>query len=102
MRWVIAFLALCAGFMGFIVYQVLHVPSSGTKFMGGFFLVIGAMNSLFYKSSGRKFYATTQRNPPYFARFWARFGERGIQFFHLGIGIIFTVAGCVLIVLGTA
>ena len=101
MRWVLVFLAPIAGFMGFIVYDVLHVPTSETEFMGLFILAIGAMYLLFYKSSGRKFYARTQRIPSYFATFWARIGERGFQIYFLGIGIIFAIAGCVLVIMGS-
>jgi hypothetical protein len=69
---------------------------------GGFFLAIGALNALFYKSTGRKFFARTQSSPPFVANFWAHGGERGTQLLFLGMGIILAVAGCVLIIVGAA
>jgi hypothetical protein len=102
MRWVIAQLVLFAGWMGFIVYLLLREPISDSKLIGGFLLAIGALHLCFYKSSGRKFYARTQSLPPHFARFWARIGERGVQLLFLGFGIIFSVAGCILLIAGRA
>jgi hypothetical protein len=100
--WVIAQLALFAGWMGFIVYLILREPINNSKFIGGFVLAIGVLHLLFYKRSGRKFYARTQSLPTYFARFWACGGEMGMQLLFLGFGIILIVAGGVLIVLGPA
>jgi hypothetical protein len=99
-RWVIALLLLCACGVGFIVYVALPLPD--IKLAGGFLLAIGLLHSLFYKRSGQKYFAQTQSLPPYFARFWASIGERGIQLLFLGFGIILTVAGGILIILGAA
>src|SRR5260370_11400888 len=101
MRWVIAQLVLFAGWMGFVVYLLLREPISNSKFLGGFVIAIGVMHLFFYKKSGRKFYARTQSLPPYFARLLARSGESGIQLLFLGFGIIFTAAGCILLVVGS-
>ena len=61
-------------------------------------LAIGALNVLFYKSTGRNFFAKTQSGRPFVASFWAHSGEKGIQFLFLGMGIILAVAGCVLLI----
>lgn len=98
MRWVIALLVLCACGIGFIVYVALPLPS--IKLGGGFLLVIGLLQLLFCKKSGKKWFARTQSIPPYFAKFWARGGEKGMQALFLGWGMIFIVAGSVLIVFG--
>lgn len=100
MRWVIALLVLCACGVGFIVYPMLSISVSDRKLFGGFFIAIGVLNMLFYSRNGRKFFAHTQSIPPYFAKFWARGGERGVQLLFLGFGIILTVAGGIIIILG--
>ena len=97
MRWVIASLAVLAGWMAWVVYWVLPGPG---RFLGGFLLAIGTLNGLFYKRTGRTFFARTQSSRPLVAEFWASSGERGVQFFFLGIGVIFVVAGCLLIIAG--
>ena len=95
MRWIIACLALLAAGMAWLVFAA--SPSPG-KFGGGFLLAIGALNVLFYKRTGRKFFAKTQSRRPLVAGFWARSGESGAQFLFLGIGIILAVAGCILLI----
>ncbi len=99
-RWVIAFLIMLTGWMAWLVYVILS--SHPDKLFGGFFLVMGLLNVLFYKSTGRRFFAKTQSSRPFVANFWAPNGEGGIQLLFLGIGIILAVAGCVLIILGSA
>jgi hypothetical protein len=98
MRWVIAQLAVIAIGMTVLVYAIL--PSHPGMLGGGFFLALGAMNVLLCKSTGRKFFATTQLSPPFVANFWAHSGERGTQLLFLGIGTILAVAGCILLVVG--
>lgn len=96
MRWVIAQLAVIAIGMMVLVYQVL--PSHPGMLGGAFFLVLGAMNVLFCKTTGRKLFAKSQSSRPFIANFWAHSGERGTQFLFLGIGIILAVAGCIFVV----
>jgi|ERR1019366_2716137 hypothetical protein len=98
MRWVIASLVVLAAWMFWLVYLVSPGPN---KFLGGFLLAIGLLNGLFYKSTGRKFFAKTQSSRPFVAGFWARSGERGVQLFFLGVGAIFALAGCLLIIVGS-
>jgi hypothetical protein len=100
MRWVIAQLVLVAAGVGFIFYVTLPLPSS--KLVGGFFFAIGLLNVPFYEKTGHKFFAKTQSSWPQVATFWARSGERGTQILFLGIGIIFAVAGCALLIVGSA
>jgi Ca2+/Na+ antiporter len=100
MRWVIAQLAVIAIGMTVFVYVIL--PSHPGMLGGGFFLALGALNALFCKSTGRKFFAKTQSSAPFVANFWAHSGERGTQLLFLGIGIILAVAGCILLVVGSA
>ena len=99
-HWIIAPLVLIALGVAVIVYVALSLP--GAKLGGGFFLAIGALNVLFYKSTGSKFFAKTQSSRPFVARFWARSGENGTQLLFLGIGVILAVAGGILLVAGTA
>ena len=98
MRWVIALLVVVAVWMAFMLYVFRPLPDR--LFLGGFFLVIGIMNVLFCKTNGRKFFGKTQASPPFVARVWASAGEKGVQVPFLAIGIIFAVAGCVVIIVG--
>ncbi len=100
MRWVIAQLVVIAAGVGFILYAALRLPSS--KWIGGFLLGIGALNVLLHKRTGQKFFARAQSSRPHVAKFWAYSGESGTQLLFLAIGIILAVAGCVLIVMGSA
>jgi hypothetical protein len=100
MRLVVAQLVLVAAGVGFIFYVTLPLPSS--KLAGGFFFAIGSLNALFYKRTGQKFYAKSQSSWRQVAKFWARSGERGTQILFLGIGIILAVAGCALLLVGSA
>ena len=97
--WIITPLTLIALGTGIIVYVALSLP--GAKLGGGFFVAIGALNVLFYKSTGRVFFAKTQSSPPFVANLWAHGGERGTQLLFLGIGLILAVAGCILLVPGS-
>jgi hypothetical protein len=99
MHWIIALLVLIALGVAVIVYVALSLP--GAKLGGGFFLAIGALNMMFYKSTGRMFFAKTQSSPPFVASFWAHGGERETQLLFLGIGLILAVAGCILLVPGS-
>jgi hypothetical protein len=92
--WIIVCLVMLAAGMAWLVFAA--SPSPG-KFGGGFLLAIGALNLLFYKTSGRRFFAKTQSSSPAIARFWAHSGESGIQILFLGIGIILAAAGCILL-----
>jgi hypothetical protein len=96
MRWVIGLLVFLAVCMAFMIYVFRPWPDH--VYFGGFFLAIGIANVLFSKTNGRKFFARTQASPPFIARVWACGGERGVQVLFVGIGAIFTVAGCVVIV----
>src|SRR5580692_10093330 len=87
--WVLAFLVLVAGCLGFVVHDVLRSQGSGTKWLGGFFLMIGSMNLLLYRKGGRKLFSRTQSFPPFFSKFWTYIGENGVQFLFLGLGVIF-------------
>ena len=98
-RWVIGFLAVLAAWMVYMLYVELHLPGGG-KFLGGSLLAVGALNALFYKKTGRKFFAKTQSSRPFVAGFWARIGEQGCQLLYLGIGIILAAGGCVLLIMG--
>ena len=101
MRWVITFLVVLTAWMAGVLYLALPSPNGG-KFLGGCLFAIGALNAIFYKKTGRKFFATTQSSRPFVARFWLCIGEWGTQFMYLGIGIILAVGGCILLVFGSA
>ncbi len=96
MRWVIALLVVFTIWMAFVFYVVRPWPDH--LFFGGVFLAIGITNVVFCKTNGRKFFAKTQACPPFVARVWACGGEKGVQALFFGIGIIFAVAGCVVII----
>jgi hypothetical protein len=99
MRWVISLLAVLAVWMAAMLYVLRPLPD---RFVfGGFFFAIGITNLLFYKTTGRKLFAKTQASPPFVARVWARVGENGVQLLFLGIGIIFALAGCAAIMVGS-
>jgi hypothetical protein len=98
--WMIMLLLVIAGFMCFVVYVALPYPSSKTA--GAFLLLIGALNTAFSKRFGRKFFARTQTIPPHFAMLWERVGEQNVKGLFLGVGIIFTLAGFMLLIFGSA
>jgi len=98
MRWVIALLVVLAVWMAFMLYVFRPLPDR--LLFGGFFLAIGITNLLFYRAAARKFFAKTQASPPFVARVWAYGGEKGVQVLFFGIGIIFAVAGCVVMLAG--
>ena len=98
MRQVIGLLAFVAGGMVFILYVARPWPDS--KLFGSFFLAVGVCNVLFYKSTGRRFFAITQSSRSFIAHVWAVGGEKGLQVFVLGMGIILALAGCVVIIVG--
>ncbi len=99
MRWAIVLLVILAMWMAVILYwmsAILHVfrPLPDRLLFGGFFLAIGITNVLFSKRSGRKFFAKTQIGPSFITRFWAYVGEQGVEVLFLGVGVIFAIAGC--------
>ena len=100
MRWVIVLLLVFAIWMAFVLYAVRPWPDH--LLFGGVFLAIGIANVVFCKTNGRKFFARTQASPPFVARVWACGGEKGVQVLFLGIGVIFAVAGCFVILMGFA
>jgi uncharacterized membrane protein len=77
MRWVIALLAVLAVWMAVMLYVLRPWPDR--FFFGGFFLAIGIANVLFYKTTGRKFFANTQASPAFVSRVWANAGEKSVQ-----------------------
>ena len=89
-----------AGFVGFTVYQLLHLQASGTRFMGVGLLAIGTLNILGRRQIGQQMLRPSKFSPPFFSGFWESLGENRIQTLYLGIGIIFAVAGCVLVIMG--
>jgi hypothetical protein len=100
MRQVITLLVVFAVSLAFILYVYRPLPDS--SLFGGFFLVFGITNVLCYRTTGRRFFAKTQSSPPFVAHVWACGGENGVQVLFLGIGIIFAVAGCFVIIGGFA
>jgi hypothetical protein len=98
MRLVIVLLVIFAIWTAFVIQVVRPWPDP--FLFGGFFLAIGITNVVLGKTSGRKFFARTQECPPFVARVRARAGEKGVQVVFLGVGIIFGVAGCIVMVLG--
>jgi hypothetical protein len=98
MRWVIALLVAFPTWMAFVLYMARPWPDH--FLFAGFFLAIGITNVVFWRTSGRRFFARTKACPPFVARVWARVGEKGVQVLFLGVGIIFGVAGCIVIILG--
>jgi hypothetical protein len=99
MRWVIAQLVVIASGVTVFIYVIL--PSHPGILGGGFLLGIGVLQVVFYRRTGRKFFARTQSSPHLVASFWAHSGERGTQLLFLGMGIILAIAGCILLVAGS-
>ncbi len=98
MRWVIVQLLVVAILIAAFVLVIL--PSHPGELGGGFFVAVGIMNIVSYKSTGRKIFAKTQTSRPFVAKFWAHNGEFGTQVLFLGIGVILAIAGGVLMVAG--
>jgi hypothetical protein len=100
MTWIMTPLLLIALGIAIIVYVALPLP--GARLGGGFFLGIGIINILSHKQIGRRIFTLAQSSWPFVVRFWARIGETGAQLLFLGIGVILTIAGCILLVVGNA
>jgi hypothetical protein len=99
--WIIVVqLVLVAAFVAFLLYDALPVP--GAKLGGGFYLLIGVLNVLFHKSTGRKLFARAQSSWPFVAKFWARIGEKGTELLFLGFSVILAIAGTILLIAGKA
>ncbi len=73
-----------------------------SKWVGGFLLVIGALNVLSYRRTGRRAFASMRSKHPFAAWFWVHIGESGSQLLFLGIGIILAIAGCILFIMESA
>jgi len=99
LRWVIFVLALVAVWMAFVLRAIYGSP--GGALFGVFFLLIGLLNVLFYRPTARKFFAKTQDSWPFVSKFWVLVGEKGLRFLFLGVGIIFSIGGCVAILAAT-
>jgi hypothetical protein len=99
MRWVVALLVVLAVWMALMLYLFRPLPDH--LFFGGFFLAIGIANLLFYKTTGRRFFEKTQASRPFVARVWAIGGEKGVQMLILGVGVIFALAGCFVMIAGS-
>jgi hypothetical protein len=100
MRWIIALLLAFPIWMAFVLYVTWPLPDH--FLFGGFLLAMGITNLVFWRTNGRKLFARTQAYPPFVARVWARGGEKGVQVLFLGVGVIFGVAGCIVMILGTS
>ena len=98
MRWVIALLVAFAIWMAIVLYVAWPWPDH--FLFGGFFLAIGIPNLVFWRTNGQKLFTRTQACPPFVARVWARGGEMGVQVLFLGVGVIFAVAGSIVMILG--
>jgi hypothetical protein len=85
---------ICVGIVGFLF----AIPSAGSKFVGGCFIVIGAFNILLHQILGRHSYNSARSMPPLISKFWERNGLQGAQFLYLGIGIAVVTAGVFLVV----
>ena len=81
--------------VSFLAYRV---DPSGRRLGGGFFLAIGAMNILFHRRFGRQAFGRGHSMRLIVARFWDYGGEKGAQLLYLGIGVIFAIVGCVLLI----
>jgi hypothetical protein len=94
--WLFTLLGFTSVGLGVLVYVI---PSDLGRFFGGCLLAVGAMNILFHRSFGRKVFGSGRSmRPPIISRFWGQVGQPGAQLLYLGIGIILSVAGGVLIV----
>jgi hypothetical protein len=93
--WLAAFLVVLAAGVGWLASKF---PPDGDRFAGGCFLLIGAMNILFHRKFGRQIYRNAQSMSPFVSKFWDVGGEKGTQLLYLGIGIVFAVVGCVLLI----
>jgi hypothetical protein len=94
--WLFTFLGVIALGLGVLVYVI---PSDGDRFFGSCLLAFGAMNALFHRRLGRQVFKQGRSMPPDMVRrFWEIGGERGTQLLYLGIGLILSAAGGVLII----
>jgi hypothetical protein len=100
MRWIIALLLAFAIWVAFVLYVTWPLPDH--FLFGGFLLATGITNLVFWRTNGRKLFARTQAYPPFVARVWARAREEGVQVLFFGVGVIFGVAGCIVMILGTS
>jgi hypothetical protein len=84
-----------------IAYMGYELPSEARKPLGGCLIAAGVCNILLRRKASRWIFRLTQSKPALISKPWAFFGEEGVQFFYLGIGITFAVAGLFLLLMGT-
>ena len=95
-RWLFWLMAIVVCFMGLWTYVVLknHSP----RYWGALVLAIGAYNIFLRRRMVRGMSRDGIFNT---SRFWATGGEKATAGLFLGIGIVFALAGCAMIVFGS-
>ena len=72
------------------------LPSDGSGFVGAALVAGGAFYILLHRMSGHWAHKQGRAIPGVY-RLWSDLGEEGAQSLYLGIGVILTTAGCILL-----
>jgi hypothetical protein len=86
---VIILVFICTSIGGFLF----EIPSDIYRSLGTCLIIIGVFNILLHKRFGRQIFEWSHD-----IDFWKKVGKDGTQFLYLGIGVIFFVAGAVLLI----
>ena len=80
-----------------VVVLLREIPPELYRFFGTCLVVSGAVNLLFHKRFGRQNYQWARSLPTFTADPWRRLGIAGAKFLYLGIGIILSCVGTILL-----
>ena len=80
-----------------VVVLLRELPAESYRFFGTCLVVSGAVNLLFHKRFGSQNYQWARSLPPFGGDPWRRIGIAGAQFLFLGIGIILSCIGTILL-----
>ena len=97
-----ALLILVSAGVGVLLYLVLPPLGGSSILLGWAFLAIGTFNVLLHRRIGRQVFRQSTTLPRFFADFWRSVGEKGVQLFYLGVGIVLAVIGSVFMIMGVA
>ncbi len=75
------------------------IPANVGKLPGGFLVVIGLLQILQYRRTGRQVYSEGRSMSPHIvAAFWNHIGEQGAQWLFFGLGCILVCGGGIVLI----
>jgi hypothetical protein len=76
-----------------IAFATYDLPPDARKVFAGCLIAAGAFNILLRRNAARWIFRLTK------SKVWAFFGEEGVQFFYLGVGITLVASGLFLLLM---